>query len=281
MNTPTNTGGELYEDAFAAIPSLSIQSLLSMRDAMVERFEKVLDLLAETQAIAMTAHIDQPRLYIDQQYRIRAGIPVSGHSARRVDGMQAIRKIIDGSAWAYLMDESGLRSLMDAKARREWEAGLAAGEFPDLTAENVRTTFETLHGARADMFERGVIECFRKISWHYKTNLPQRFGRRLVITFLTQWHGTHPNLDRANEVDDLLRIFHVLDGRPEPDHRTGFYRQACAAITARTPVDNEYITVRLFKNGNGHLTFKRADLIDRMNAILAKHHPGALPAPRS
>ncbi|ONZ24329.1 hypothetical protein A8F44_22135, partial [Burkholderia cenocepacia] len=34
--------------------------------------------------------------------------------------------------------------------------------------------------------------------------------------------------------------------------------------------------LRWFKNGNGHLTFKRADLVDRMNLILAKHYPNAL-----
>lgn len=278
MNTTTNPGGELYEETFATIPSLSIERLTSMRDAMMERFNRILELLAETHEIAKTAHIEQPRLLVDQHYRCRAGTPVSGEAAHKVDALEAIRKIIDGSAWAYLMDESGLRSLMDATARREWQANLAAGDFPALTADNVRTTFEGPHGTRADMFERGVIECFRKLSWCYKTNLPQCFGKRLVITFLRD--GAHPNHSRADEIDDLLRIFHIFDGRPEPDHRTGFHCQVCAAIDARGQVDNDYITVRLFKNGNGHLAFKRLDLVDRMNAIIAKHHPGALLAPR-
>lgn len=43
---------------------------------------------------------------------------------------------------------------------------------------------------------------------------------------------------------------------------------------------NEYLSIRTFKNGNGHVTFKRIDLVERMNTIIAKHYPGALPAPK-
>jgi len=38
--------------------------------------------------------------------------------------------------------------------------------------------------------------------------------------------------------------------------------------------------IRTFKNGNGHATFTRPDLVERMNLIIAKHYPGALPAPK-
>jgi len=40
--------------------------------------------------------------------------------------------------------------------------------------------------------------------------------------------------------------------------------------------ENDYFHLRWFKNGNGHLTFKRADLVEQMNRILAKHYPNAL-----
>ena len=40
------------------------------------------------------------------------------------------------------------------------------------------------------------------------------------------------------------------------------------------------LDIRTFKNGNGHVTFTRPDLVERMNLIIAKHYPGALPAPK-
>ena len=38
--------------------------------------------------------------------------------------------------------------------------------------------------------------------------------------------------------------------------------------------------VKGFKNGNGHLTFARPDLVDQMNQIIGRHFPGALPPAR-
>ena len=45
-------------------------------------------------------------------------------------------------------------------------------------------------------------------------------------------------------------------------------------------LENDYIHLTWFKNGNGHITFKRVDLVDHLNRIIAKHFPGALPACR-
>jgi hypothetical protein len=34
----------------------------------------------------------------------------------------------------------------------------------------------------------------------------------------------------------------------------------------------------LFQKGSGHITFKRLDLVEKMNDIVAKHFPRMLPA---
>ena len=112
--------------------------------------------------------------------------------------------------------------------------------------------------------------------------------------FALEQAGVHPLLARllaargvraADELDDLVRVMHVLDGRPEPDHRDGMYRQLSRAVPMhdgqRFPREcvTDFVAVRLFRNGNGHALFRRPDLVDRMNLILAKHYPGALPEP--
>lgn len=88
----------------------------------------------------------------------------------------------------------------------------------------------------------------------------------------------------ADHLDDLLRVFHVMDGKPEADHRAGA-RAMLSQGTRSTHgwpkvAENEYIAVKVFENDNGHVTFKRLDLVERLNTIIAKHYPGALPAPR-
>ncbi len=44
--------------------------------------------------------------------------------------------------------------------------------------------------------------------------------------------------------------------------------------------EDDYFSIRYFQKGTGHITFKRPELIDKMNDIVAKHFPAALP-PRS
>ncbi|WP_230080493.1 DUF4942 domain-containing protein, partial [Burkholderia pseudomallei] len=61
---------------------------------------------------------------------------------------------------------------------------IAEGDVPELTAANIEATFTQLYGARGDMFERGVLECFRQLSWNYKSNEPFRFGRRIILKYL-------------------------------------------------------------------------------------------------
>jgi hypothetical protein len=77
----------------------------------------------------------------------------------------------------------------------------------------------------------------------------------------------------------LVRVFSLFDGKPEPDHRNGIYHHLSSAAMKRPVqryVDLDYFDVRWFKNGNGHLMFKRPELVERMNKILAKHYPHAL-----
>ena len=251
----------------------------------MERFERVLELLAETQEVCEAAKLNHPRLCIEAQLCCRSSRRLSGRNPERAEALETLRKIIDGGAWTHLLSESGMRSLMDSTARAKWDAAIIEGTFPALTLDNVRSTFESLHSTRADMFERGVLECFRRLSWDYKTNRPSGFGPRIIIRFLVTRTGgrhgyLHVNYRTADELDDLVRVFHVLDGKSEPDHRQGCYSQLMKAIDAGVPLENEYLTVSYFRNGNGHVHFKRLDLVDALNAILRKHHPDALPGAR-
>ncbi|MET3217387.1 UNVERIFIED_ORG: hypothetical protein ABIC48_005171 [Burkholderia territorii] len=184
-------------------------------------------------------------------------------------------RIIDIRGWDYLLSESGLRTFMDATAREQWSHQIAEGDVPELTADNIKATFTQLYGARGDMFERGVLQCFRRLSWNYRTNEPFRFGKRIIVRDLLSQGSTNHRI--TNELDDLIRVFSVLDGKPEPDHRHGAYFLISDARRERqTEAANSYFHLRWNRNGNGHLTFSRTDLVDEMHRILAKHCPNAL-----
>jgi hypothetical protein len=128
------------------------------------------------------------------------------------------------------------------------------------------------------MFERGVVAVFKGLSWDYKTNNPVMFGKRIILRNILDTRGgfCHVEHTGTNKLDDIMRVFCLLDRKPEPDHRQGAYYRLDAHKLAIADFDG-YFTVKTFKNGNGHLTFLKPDLVDKMNQIIAKHYPGALP----
>lgn len=264
------------------VQSVSIDNLINQREGVRVRLELAQQALSGVDAIVRSINEGGQRgasLYGGAAHLVCGR---DSHSFRLLhdDGVASGMRAFDAEAWRYLMHASGLRTFMDAKAREEWDKTISDGKHPELTKANIEATFSQLYGARGDMFERGVIECFRRLSWHYKTNLPQKLGKRIVMSGMVGWNS----YTRGNELDDLVRVLHVLDGKPEPDHRGGtsaLLSRAGLGYASRTgTVDTDYLSIRTFKNGNGHITFKRLDLVDKMNLIIAKHYPGALPAPK-
>lgn len=278
------------------VPSVGIANMVNQRAAMMQRLEQACSLIQEAAEIAASGHLGMPRMIVSREFSRHGGecdiaaarlkTDSSGRTWDRErspaeDLKRTLRLGIDCAAWQYLMSESGLRSLMDAGARAKWDESVRSGDVPEFTEANVRSTFGMLHDARGEMFERGVIACFKSLAWDYKTNLPQKFGKRIVMPYLVGWHS----YEKANQLDDLMRVMHVLDGKPEPDHRNGIGALLSGAkldgyLRRAGEVENDYLAIRTFKNTNGHVTFKRPDLVDRMNLIIAKHYPGALPAPK-
>jgi hypothetical protein len=42
--------------------------------------------------------------------------------------------------------------------------------------------------------------------------------------------------------------------------------------------EDEMLSIRYFQKGTAHISFKRLDLIEKMNDIVARHYPGMLAA---
>ncbi|WP_258151514.1 DUF4942 domain-containing protein [Pantoea ananatis] len=83
-------------------------------------------------------------------------------------------------------------------------------------------------------------------------------------------------------LNDLARPFWLLDGKTVPDWRVSEGAHLADFINARSSNLGEvltcaYFTVRAFKKGSAHVTFTRPDLVEKVNDIVARHYPGALP----
>jgi len=175
---------------------------------------------------------------------------------------------------------------MDSKTREQWRDAIEKGEAPELTPDNIRATFGRMYEERGEMFEQGVIRCFRELAWAYASNLPQRFGRR--IHKRVRCYGSI-SAEYVDALADLQRVFCRMDSKPEEDHRNGLYQRLNEAERVpgdryrrrdRFEHDDVYMHFRVFKNGNATITFKRPDLVDQLNRIIAKSYPDCLPAPK-
>lgn len=260
------------------IPSISIANLLQQRDAILTLVQEAVEKITQAYTIAEAARLGFPDVTISRDYRGH-GMHMAGPSANQKEIQETIQACVDAGGWDRLIKDSGLRSIMSAAKRKEMEEAIHTKKVPALTRDAITTTFKTLHESRAEMFEQGVIECFQRLSWHYKTNQPQKFGKRIVVSSLTSYGSG--NVPQCDQLDDLLRVFHVCDGKPEADHRRSTYHLIAEAMRATDIwpklAANDYFSVRLYKNQSGHVTFLRPDLVTRLNLIIAKHYPGALP----
>ncbi|QJU37897.1 DUF4942 domain-containing protein [Serratia marcescens] len=198
--------------------------------------------------------------------------------------IKAITRSIDRDIWRDLMLKSGMISLMDAQSRDEWYKNLDEGELPEISEENILATFEQLHHNKGEVFERGVINVFKGLSWDYKTNNPRSFGKKIIINNLVTYNRWGFSLNwgwRRDQLTDLERMLFLLDGQPIPDNHGDICTRLMAHIRdnpAKDVYEDEFFSIRYFQKGTAHLMFKRLDLVEKMNDIIAKHYLGMLPA---
>ncbi|CNE47678.1 DUF4942 domain-containing protein [Yersinia kristensenii] len=199
-------------------------------------------------------------------------------------GMKAITRNLDRSIWRDLMLKSGMLSLMDAQARDQWYRNLEGDNIPAISEANILSTFEQLHQQKDDVFERGVINLFKGLSWHFKTNSPCQFGKKIIMSNLVscnRWGFTLNHGSRRDQLADLERMLHLLDGKAIPDNRGDVTSRLYEHIRANPHIakvyEDDYFSIKYFMKGSAHLTFRKPELIDKMNAIVAKHYPDVLP----
>lgn len=196
--------------------------------------------------------------------------------------MPVITRNIDRSLWRDLMLKSGMLSLMDAQARTQWYQNLEDGDLPSISEGNILSTFEQLHLSKVEVFERGIINVFKGLSWDYKTNSPCCFGKKIIVNNLVTSNRWGFSLNwgwRRDQLADLERMLFLLDGKPIPDNRADISTRLMEHIRdnpRKDAYEDEFFSIRYFQKGTAHLMFKRTDLVEKMNDIIAKHYPGML-----
>ncbi|EBQ9252234.1 DUF4942 domain-containing protein [Salmonella enterica subsp. enterica serovar Newport] len=280
MSEHTNAYPEVLTDHTDVICSTSIERIVTGRNAALEQIRTVTERIAEistlTSSIGGKKALDWA---MKQDFRCGCWLMEKTETA-----MKAITRNLDREIWRDLMKKSGMLSIMDAKARDEWYNSLEKDDIPAISEANILSTFEQLHHNKQEVFERGIINVFRGLSWDYKTNNPRYFDKKIIVNNLMKYDKWGYSLNwgwRRDQLADLERMLYLLDGKTIPDNRHDIsirFMDFVRDNPHQQVFEDDVFTIRYFQKGSGHITFKRLDLVERMNDIVAKHFPGALPA---
>lgn len=272
------TEPEVLTDHTEMICSTSIERVVSGRNAALVQIEVLIQQINDVSALTSTIGGGTA-----PEWAMRPGHRYDCWFTEKVEtAMKAITRNIDRSVWRDLMLKSGMLSLMDAQARDEWHKNLEEGELPEISEENILATFEHLHHSKREVFERGVVNVFKGLSWDYKTNSPCSFGKKIILNNLVTHNRWGFSLNwgwRRDQLVDLERMLFLLDGKPIPDNRDDVSTRLMEHIRDHPGTqlyEDGFFSIRYFQKGTAHLTFKRPELIEKMNNIIAKHYPGML-----
>ena len=278
MSELTLTGPEVLTGHTDIICSTSIERIITGRNAALAQIEALIQQLDDisilTRSIGGKTALDWA---MKQDFRCGCWL-----IEKRETAMKAITRNLDRGIWRDLMKKSGMLSIMDAQARDQWYNSLEKDDIPAVSEENILSTFEQLHQSKAEVFERGIINVFKGLSWDYKSNSPCKFGKKIIVDGLVQYDrwGFHFRHGRRREqLADLDRMLNLLDGKPVPENRNDLSVRLDAHIRKQhaSVFEDEYVEIRYFQKGTGHIIFKRSDLIDKMNGIVARYFPATLP----
>ncbi|ECG5643824.1 DUF4942 domain-containing protein [Salmonella enterica subsp. enterica serovar Poona] len=280
MSEHTNVDPEVLTDHTDIICSTSLERIVTGRNAALQQTESIIHQLAEisalTRSIGGKTVLDWA---MKQDFRCGCWLMEKPDTA-----MKAITRNLDRNIWRDLMKKSGMLSIMDAQARDQWYRNLEGDDIPAISEANILSTFEQLHQSKDEVFERGVINVFKGLSWDYKSNSPCKFGPKIIVNGLVKYDRWGYSLNwgwQRDRLADLERMLMLLDGKPVPDNRADVTRRLGDHIhenSGSNSYEDGMFKIKYFQKGTAHIVFKRPELIDKMNDIVAKHFPGALPA---
>lgn len=205
-------------------------------------------------------------------------ISASSHWTSRFDDADEAVSRMQRTAWESIVDRLELRRVMSIAAYAELERRLQDEPLPAITVENVEAFARQYAGDLPALFDAAVREVFdwlRPRNSKYKTNSEMEIPRRVVLSRVVEDAGKWPS-DRyhvchytAQKLIALENVFHGLDGMGQTakDHVSQLQRAIEACKRGEGHGSTELFEFRVYDNGNLHLTFRRADLLARLNQV--------------
>jgi hypothetical protein len=266
------------------IPRVTLDAILGHRDAALAGYAEARDTHDEWKK-RRNDMLTCARKAVDGACVGAASISVPDAAFKYLDEKREaydreVRQALDRDIWKALLRLTGLASLMDHTAYKQFEAELAS-DPPEVTAETVRATFQQLKADAHNIFLRGLVKLFQGLDREYRSHDGFKIGSRIVSSWSLTEMGNLRD-DTAAKLRDLERVFRVLDGKPIEE---GWHCEITAPLYGVgnkwhggqkwTPIPGEaettYGKVKWYQNKNVHIFPSRPDLVRKMNRLIAEH----------
>ncbi|MGH3710403.1 MAG: DUF4942 domain-containing protein [Pseudonocardiaceae bacterium] len=256
----------------------SIEAIVGYRDEAIERLLSAYDMLES--AGDMIRRAAPSVLYADDLSGevLKA---LAGRSADKPRFQKLATQHVDRMTWRELVNMSGLERLMDQKAKEEFRAHIEA-DPAEATAETCRATMMHLHDQAGEIFRRGLATTFSGLDRRFRSHDGFKIGARIVLPNAFDLSGSWNFRARAEDaLRDVERAFYLMDGRQHPEYAASIVARLregrpSGLGKAAWTVEDEFFKARAFMNGNLHIWFKRAGLVERVNQLLSDYYGAAL-----
>ena len=209
----------------------------------------------------------------------------------RVPGLPDECLEIERHAWRKFIDNLHLREVLSIEARTKLDKQLdehrrgygSEQPLPPFTEENVFGFFKQTCANIPNLINEALQEVFKWLTpsqrWTgCKTSNEFKIGKKVVLCYVASTcysGGLQVDYNRRAQVDALGNALFMLDGKgvrkntcdKEQDRKlVGSYTDAWDHDWHQhRPYEDDYLTAKAFHNRNVHITFKRLDLIEKIN----------------
>lgn len=261
------------------ITRASIADIAKRRDAALASFQRARHLEEEAK-----------QQLLEAGRMLRAAAPLmsdfnlSKNDADRLDD----RQYVDAKVWDSLIRSTELNHLMDKTAKDELRQQLIT-DPPEFTEDTAYSTIEKFASEAGMIFRRGIAEMFSNLDRRFRSHTGWKIGSRVILDHAFNEFGSWSYYrDHRSTLQDIERTFLILDGRKPVSDYLGIVGEIDRARSQwgfgsarQTEVQSEFYTVRIFKNGNMHLWFKRDDLVTLANRMIGEYYGEVVPDGRS
>lgn len=181
--------------------------------------------------------------------------------------------------WSHIMQMTDVLDCMPAKRREEWFDHIQKMTTPDFEEQTVRATLGELLALRGKFLAERVDGIFQALSRTHVTNQPEGFGKRMILTGVTNDWGSYAR-SQTGHINDLRGVIAKFMQRDEPDHSASNRLVEIARCHHRgewVDVDGGALRIRCYLNGNAHLEV-HPDIAWKLNQVLAMLYPTAIPS---